>query len=739
MSMSLRPIGGSYLLAAILGIVVLGLTVWAYLPRLRSTTGTWRWLALGLRIAAILLCLVAAVRPSLMFDEKKKQASTVVLLIDGSGSMTIADELGAQTRWSVARKALDDARKAIEGKSKDLEVKTYKFDNDLRDYKADDPKEPDGRETQLGTVLLKAKENQGRVASIVLISDGASNGGTSPLAAAQQLKGLSIPVITVGVGTANAGKMSKDLAARDFVAGPTVFVKNRPEIRANVSARGFAGQTIDVELYVDDEKTPVDTKSIKVPEGAEVVPVTGLKYIPQQPGEKRMTLKVKPKPGELVTTNNDITTYLDVLSGGLKVLYIQGPDFSWEPKYLVPALDAAREIHADLRVIREPARGDRGLLDDADLAPGQYDVFILAGLPADHLTRAQNLLITQAVEKGAGLIMLGGRSSFGPGNWGRTPLGERVLPVDVLTTDGSIESDEGFKVVPNAVGLENFVLRLGPTAAESARIWDSLAPITGTSLFYRPKASAIFLASAGKYPLMFGMEIGKGRSLAFGGETWPWARSWTRGDEGRVAHAKFWRQAVLWLAHRENKGSDQVKLKLDTRRVAVGQKVELTATARDAKSEPIPTAEFESTITRVGPGGKPEGKAETIPTYPQGDEAKGSYFASGQPGEYEVVVKATAGGKTIGTDRARFMIYQDDREHENPAADLDLLKQIAEATGGASVKTEDLGAHLKKVGPEASDYVAQTELKLWDNWPFFLIFVALLSAEWALRKAKGWV
>ena len=85
------------------------------------------------------------------------------------------------------------------------------------------------------------------------------------------------------------------------------------------------------------------------------------------------------------------------------------------------------------------------------------------------------------------------------------------------------------------------------------------------------------------------------------------------------------------------------------------------------------------------------------------------------------------------------MVYQDDRELENPAADPALLKQISEITGGAALRSEDLAKHLKALGPEASEYVTQVERRLWDNWPFFLIFVALLSAEWALRKAKGWV
>ena len=50
-----------------------------------------------------------------------------------------------------------------------------------------------------------------------------------------------------------------------------------------------------------------------------------------------MTLKVRPKEGELVPGNNEVSTFLTVLRGGLNVLYIQGPNFSWEFKYPISA------------------------------------------------------------------------------------------------------------------------------------------------------------------------------------------------------------------------------------------------------------------------------------------------------------------------------------------------------------------------------------------------------------------
>ncbi len=269
MHLSFKPIG-PWPIVAVAALAVTILTLWAYRQKLRGTSGRWRWVALGLRLTAVLLCLLAALRPSLLIDEKKKQDSVVLFLIDASGSMS----LHRRGRRPVAlERRAEGPRRGAKGDRREVEATDHE-DLPLRQRPARlqgrRPQEPDGRESALGSVLLKAvKEAQGtRIASIVLISDGACNGGTSPLAAAQQLKAQQIPVLTVGVGSADAGKGSTDLAARDLVAGPTVFVKNRPEIRGVIGARGFGGKSVEVELLVEDDpsrSTPRRSRFPKAP------------------------------------------------------------------------------------------------------------------------------------------------------------------------------------------------------------------------------------------------------------------------------------------------------------------------------------------------------------------------------------------------------------------------------------------------------------------------------------------
>src|SRR5262249_51203833 len=127
--------------------------------------------------------------------------------------------------------------------------------------------------------------------------------------------------------------------------------------------------------------------------------------------------------------------------------------------------------------------------------------------------------------------------------------------------------------------------------------WNSLPPLSGINRFGSPKINAMVLAESpppGRDPIMVGMDAGRGRAMAFGGETWVWARA---SDEGLAAHRKFWRQVIFWLAHKEDQGDNKIKIQLDDRRVAVGSKLEMKVTAHDAKNAPIPDIKYQTRVT----------------------------------------------------------------------------------------------------------------------------------------------
>jgi hypothetical protein len=745
-SVNFSPIGGSWWLLLLAIASVTALTLWAYAKRLRETTGRWRWFALGLRLLAILLCLMAALRPKVTLNEKKKQAASLVYLIDRSKSMILADEVNGQTRWNVAKEILKQAQEQAKTLGPDLNVKIHFFDSKLSDAKPNEKgeyAEPHGLETRLGTAILEANKaeqvNSKRIARMVIVSDFTSNNGPDPLEAARQVKGSdqAVKIIAVGLGSETAGNSQPDISLRDIVTSPTVFVKNQVEVRGTVVARGYNNQDLNVELYVEGQATPVAKTTVKVKEGSESAQITGVKFVPQTPGEKLLTLKVTPKEGEMSKQNNEMSTFVSVLSGGLNVLFLQGHNSTFEYRYLGRSIMQSTAIQMDGLAIRRPASGDTSEVDDSAFAAGKYNVYVFCNLPADFLTPKQHTLLAEAVRKGAGFIMLGGHASFGPGGWADTPVAG-ILPCDIHPGDREIE--EPIKLVPTSTGLETFILRVGANPAETAKIWDSMPPMSGTNRFGEPKRNTAVLATSpgpGAEPVMMGMDAGLGRVLAFGGETWVWAR---QTEEGRLAYRKFWRQTIFWLSHKEDDSENQVKLSLDRRRIGVGEKLELTATVRDAKGAPIPDATYECKIQREAP----DPMTEPVELYNQGEQwrAPPRYATEqlGVPGNYIATVISRRGGKEIGHDSARFLVYQDDRELENPSADLKLAREIAELTGGELVPPEKLATHLKGIDRSAyTEYVTDSQYEVWDNWPFMLIFALILTLEWWLRKRHGWV
>ncbi len=735
MSLTFDPIVPWAVFAAV-AVASLGVAFWFYRLHMAGATGRWRWVALGLRLAAILVCLFGALRPAAVLLKKVKQAASVVFLVDSSESMGITDEVDNASRWDSARKALDEARASLKSRAPGLDLKTYRFDAGLSEDSSEVTPPPKGKVSAYGTALDEAlkRQNGMRIASLIVLGDFASNDGPSPLAAAGRLKNLQVPIIPVGFGKAVAGARSKDLAMRTIEAGPTVFVKNDLQVRGTVGVRGFAGQEIEVELSVEGVPQPVASKKFRVPAGAEVVSISGLKYTPITSGEKKVTLRVKAKEGELVPGNNEISTFVTVQRGGINVLYLQGPNFSWEPRFLTPALDAADFIQTDYKVVREPAEEGRGTLEDADFSPGRYDIYILGDLPANSLTRKQLQLLARSAERGAGLMMLGGRSSFGEGGWADTPVGE-TLPVVLRPGEGQEEPEGGLKVLPNARGLDNYVLQIGPTSTESLRLWQELPPIPGANRLGKLKPGAVLLAvGPSGETLMADLDVGRMRTLAFAGETWPWARA---SDESRAAHRKFWRQAILWLAHKEDEGDGQVRVRLEQRRIAPGQKVDIIASARGPKGQPVPDAKYEAKVEFLGP----KGKSETLPLYNQATEARNAFYNAREPGDYRVTVTATTvEGKELGHDSARFYVYEDDRELANPAADPTLMRELAKLSDGQALLPEQLGKYIRSIDDKAfTNFERQQEYRLWDNWPFLLVFAMLLGAEWWLRKRYGWV
>ena len=71
------------------------------------------------------------------------------------------------------------------------------------------------------------------------------------------------------------------------------------------------------------------------------------------------------------------------------------------------------------------------------------------------------------------------------------------------------------------------------------------------------------------------------------------------------------------------------------------------------------------------------------------------------------------------------------------AANEQLLKQMAVASGGVFLREEDIGRLPELLSPLSSGRVVESETLIWQSYWWFAMIVMLLTVEWVLRKRAG--
>ena len=741
------PVGGpSWLLWAVVAFVLLALL--AVGPGKQRTTPRRRWTLTALRAGAILVVLFAMLRPTLVYTQKTPLAASILLLIDLSRSMTVPDEVNGQTRYQAMQRTLDEARPVLGQLADRFEIKAYGFDRDVRPLEITGgrialPATPDGDQSAIGQSLDTVLRQQAgdRLMGAFLLSDGAQRAlppnTMLPQQAANQLRSRGDPLSTLRFGRSAGLGQAKDLAVKDLLANDQVFVNNELTVRGRVRVDGFANRPVNVRLLFEsapDKMEPVAIENVTAQTDGEEVPFE-FRYAPNLPGEHKLTVEVVEQAGELVTTNNRVSTFVNVLKGGLRALYLEGAAPRWEQKFVRRALDASPDIHVDTYRI-DPRRPETRPADLSEmLKPGQYEVYILGDLDSSAFQPAELDSLAQSVFRGAGLIMIGGFHTFGAGGYADTALAE-VLPVKMSrlqrqSLDSAPREDlhlQGpVQIVPTELNLGHFTMLLSNTPQKNRAIWQKLPPLDGANRFADLKPMASVLAEdERKRPLLVAQSSGSGRAIAFAGDsTWRWQM---QGFE--TEHKRFWRQVVLWLARKDESLEGNVWVELPQRQYQRGRRVEFAVGVLAATGEPVEDARGEAVITL------PDGTEQTVELAQTMGRLGGSFRDANQAGDYTMRIRVQHGGASLGTARARFLVVDQDLELDNAAADAGVMDSLSAMTGGQSLAPEELPAALEQLAQQAESLVETTEVKrtLWDTWLVYLLMIGFLTAEWYLRK-----
>ena len=756
LSIDCDPVGSWWFVAAVTAVLVAVLL--AVGPD-RSRVPPGRRLALVLLRTLAFLALVACLlRPTLVATRQARQQGTLVVLADASESMSVADGAGGRTRWDEMAAALAAARPAAEklAAEGDVDVALWAFDREARPVAggATEPltippweRRPTSDQSALGAALDDAvKAVGGRpLAGVLVLSDGAQYASPPrdqpPQGVARKLGDAGVPVWTVTFGQQRGGGQGRDAAVTNLSVAETVYLKNALEVAGRIRLDGLAGREVTVKLMVEGDSGAMEEVARTVvrggPEGAEES--VRLEWVPKALGERKLSLVIDPQEGEVVLANNELSTFVQVVDGGLRVLYLEGA-LRVEQRFLRRVLAASPDMQVDFEWIDQAGRRNWPVNLGRKL-DGDWSVIVIGDLDAQALSPQDLGKIVAKVNAGTGIVFLGGFHAFEAGGWGSTVVGQMLpfepdrlarQPFDQPVREG-LHVPGPLKMVPDQRFGGVSILRLAPTDQESRAAWQALPPLEGANDLGRlvPSAKPLAVTPDGR-PLLVAREFGAGRVLAFAADsTWRWPM------QGAVdQHRRFWRQMILWLAKQDDEERDSLWVRLAQRRVASGATLPFDA----GMARPDGAAGDDATLEAMVES--PSGTSRPVRLARKGDGWSGALADLGEPGDWKLVVQATRPGGPATSRSARFTVVRQDLELANPRANPLLMRQLAEATEGGGVRSpEEIGEILDELRtkPSAYDTREQWSATLWDKWPMFLAMATFLCLEWFLRKRWGLV
>lgn len=717
----------------------------------------------GLVLVLIALFLFHPVRSK---QRVRVERPVAAVLVDDSASMRehdlgdLAVDQGLPReaeRRRVVQAVLGPALAELEA---DYEVLLYGFGSSLRALgELDDLAAADG-ETRLGDALAGlAGETRGRdLAQVVVVSDGRVNAGRDVQAALVQLLGRQVPVNTIGVGDPT---VPRDVRLGNVVVPEVALAGDTVSLEVSISARGYAGQrshvtvedaTTGLELGRSDFDLAGDETTTGVTE--QVVRVS---FVPEVEGDLELRVAVAVLPGESDDVNNVERRVLRVEPGNIKVLYVDGyPRFEY--RFLKDSLLRVTNMQVHCYLVSaspdfvqeaSPGLGQSltAIPSDLEFLLENYHVIILGDVdPQDLGENYEQVLANYKafVEAGGGLLMIAG-GRYAPKEYRDTPLAE-ILPV--LIGDPAAEwdhvHDPGQPFRPRLARPRDphEIVTLDPDVERNRELWEGqagLAPLT----WYYPVAKLRSTAEAllthpqsvndhGPHVLLATMYAPQGRTAFLAtDETWRWRFRYLE-----TYREPFWRGLIRYLALNRLRRSDyRFELSSDLSSYTIGQRMAITARVKDTEYQPLEADAFDVTIVR------PDGSQDVL-SLPRDEPGtyRGSILA-GEPGPYRFWLVDPDDVAAEPRSPRVVTVTSPSLETDDAVLDELLLQRLAARSLGEYAPLEEAPRLLAGFDdPKSERPLDEPEREeVWAGFPQLGLLLALLAAEWVLRKRKNLV
>lgn len=733
-----------------------------------------------LRAAALAVLLFALFRPQLVVSTVVPLENVVGVLFDDSASMRIADAGEGPDGLPLRRadrmieafpeEAAPDALGPVLRER--FVLRKFRFGADGAERLPEGSPVGaalglSGARTDLAAALGSAVEELASlpVAGLVLLTDGADTGGARGTGDDRgdrleevllDLRERGIRVYPVPLGRS---EVERDLELGRPDLPSRILLGSEIEVRIPVSQRGYDGRTVRLEAL--DEGRLAASRPVPLTRGSETRLVT-LSVPAETPGIRRLRFRVAPESDEEMTRNNERTALVEVEDRALDLLYFEGQP-RWEMKFLRRAVrdDPGLRVACLLRT----AGGKFYRVDVADaeeLAGGfpetreelfRYSGVVLGSVEASFFRSDQlNMLRDLVSRRGGGLLTLGGRSAYAEGGYRDTPLAE-ILPFTLPPGEAAASgagaargedpalSFRQLRVTPTRAGASHPVVRLESDPEDDRARYAGLPLLSAVNRLAAAKPGAVTLlegepeVGGGAEPVLAFQRFGRGRVASLTvQDLWLWQMHADIPVEDQT-HEVLWRRLLRFLAADAPR---RVEAAAAPRNALPGERVEITARVLDESYLAVNRATVEATVETES------GATEILPLRWTG-RRHGEYstaFVPVSPGLHRISVRADGESPGVASDdllpaTAFFEVGNVEDEFFGTGTDRALLSRIASETGGRLFEFDEARALAADLSFSETGTTVVERHDLWNMPALFFALVALLSAEWSLRRFWG--
>jgi hypothetical protein len=653
----------------------------------------------------------------------------------------------------------------------------------------------------LEQALKRSGTGQGRIAGVILLSDGQHNRGPAPALKAEELKKWKIPIFPIALGDP---KPPPDIALTKIEAPINVAKDTIVPIEARFQITGLPKQDIVATLERQDQpadQAPLQTQVIHHSGKDGLAEPVRFQLKMDKPGTQALAVKARTVPGEARTDNNSRPVVIRVEDDNKYKVLVIDSEPRWEFHYLTNALSRDPTVRLDQVLLKPPLLNEQ-ISDDTLQQMGNprhslppepdafkhYDCIILGDMSPDEISLENRRKLENFVaEEGGTLVLVAGKRAM-PQAYFNSPLprGERPGPpgrdegdaardafgadplLKLLPLEDAhfVNPANGFPFALTRFGKGTKFLQMDANLEESDRRWAELPKhYWGVAGRAKPAANVLAYFQETSPPSMQGkgqgegasdekqsrdnalaalQNYGLGRVLYLGVDsTWRW-----RYRIGDTYHHRFWSQIIRWAA------SDKPQTRFGTRApvYAQGENVEVFVRLDAETIRTLPEQiELEARILRLDPGGKGRGDEDPAAIVRLSGDARQQMLekqvANLPPGNYAVELSIADPhlrerllGKVPTKDRTRAtftVTAADGSEKIQLAANWDLLRDLAAKSGGHFLKLEEAGDLLHLLAAQQDQVTRPTEHKLWQAWTTLMLVLLLLTCEWVGRKLAG--